>query len=104
MVSSTVSSRRLGDGDTVAVRSFVRAVKNHGLATDLVEKVFEQVRAFFALPLEEKMKIPQDANDRGYVPPFAEKLDLATKNDSKERINFGLEVLSHHRHHHHSND
>lgn len=72
---------------------FICKVKNHGIAADLVDGVFSEVAKFFALPLEEKVKIRQDANDRGYVPPFEEKLDVRTKKgDSKERINFGLEV------------
>lgn len=68
-------------------------VKNHGIDLEFVDKVFAETRRFFALPLDEKLKIRQNEHDRGYVPPKAERLDVTAKcADTKERINFGLEV------------
>lgn len=47
---------------------------NHGIEKDLFQKVFEESRKFFMLPIEEKMKVVL-ANHRGYTPLFMEKLD-----------------------------
>ena len=55
-------------------------IVNHGLEKELVERVFEESKKFFSLPMEEKMKYPRKEH-RGYNPLFAEKLnpDLAYK-------------------------
>lgn len=44
------------------------AVINHGIPSDLFANALEQVTAFHALPLEEKMILKADARDTGYVP------------------------------------
>ncbi len=41
-------------------------LKNHPVPAELIERMFEQSKRFFALPLEEKRKIPRVANT-GYV-------------------------------------
>ena len=46
----------------------LHAVSNHGVSEALVNDMFEQQRQIFALPTEEKMKLLQDANNRGYTP------------------------------------
>jgi isopenicillin N synthase-like dioxygenase len=48
-------------------------VKNHGLPDGLSERMMEQTRAFFDLPLAEKMKLRlgQTSQFRGYVPMLA---------------------------------
>ncbi|KAK6266026.1 hypothetical protein QUC31_016863, partial [Theobroma cacao] len=58
---------------------------NHGVEEELFKEVFEQSSMFFALPVEEKMKLAKK-NHRGYTALCAEKLDasLNTKGDSKE--------------------
>lgn len=43
-------------------------VKNHGIDQAVVDDVFEQMRRFFGLPLEERMKIVKDRFHRGYLP------------------------------------
>jgi isopenicillin N synthase-like dioxygenase len=67
-------------------------VKNHGLPDGLSERMMEQTRAFFDLPLEEKMKLRlgQTSQFRGYVPMLAEV--TATKRDYHECLD--LQPLS----------
>ena len=48
---------------------------NHGLDSKLLEEVFAQSKKFFALPLEEKMKVFCDKNHRGWTPFEEETLD-----------------------------
>jgi len=43
-------------------------IVNHGIRTDFLTEVFDQSKKFFALPLEEKMKVFRDKNQRGYTP------------------------------------
>lgn len=51
---------------------------NHGVEEHLLERMFDESRKFFSLPLEEKMKFPRKEN-RGYTPLYAENLDPSTK-------------------------
>ncbi|XP_002982743.2 2-oxoglutarate-Fe(II) type oxidoreductase hxnY [Selaginella moellendorffii] len=69
-------------------------VVNHGISEEFMAQVFEQSRKFFTLPLEEKMKVYQDENFRGYTPIFDEKLDPAKQRlgDAKEGYYIGREV------------
>ncbi|XP_028772916.1 2-oxoglutarate-Fe(II) type oxidoreductase hxnY [Neltuma alba] len=63
---------------------------NHGVEKELLQKVFDQSRKFFLLPVEEKMKYPRKEH-RGYTPLYAEKLDATSgsKGDSKESFYIG---------------
>ncbi|KAJ8754347.1 hypothetical protein K2173_002798 [Erythroxylum novogranatense] len=63
---------------------------NHGVEDELVEKVFQESRKFFSLPLDEKMKLYRKEH-RGYTPLYAEKLDTSStsKGDSKESFYIG---------------
>lgn len=58
---------------------------------DVVEAAFAACRALFALPLESKMSLLADANNRGYTPFAEETLDPAnqTVGDSKEGYYIG---------------
>ncbi|KAJ4831606.1 hypothetical protein Tsubulata_015292 [Turnera subulata] len=47
---------------------------NHGVEEELLGRVFEGSRKFFALPLDEKMKFLRK-DHRGYTPLYAENLD-----------------------------
>ncbi|EFJ07932.1 hypothetical protein SELMODRAFT_229575 [Selaginella moellendorffii] len=69
-------------------------VANHGISEEFMAQVFEQSRKFFTLPLEEKMKVYQDENFRGYTPIFDEKLDPAKQRlgDAKEGYYIRREV------------
>lgn len=49
---------------TAVVNSVLFAVVNHGVSEELVAEVFEQNRAFFALPDEQKRLVLTDCNNR----------------------------------------
>ncbi|EFJ48980.1 hypothetical protein VOLCADRAFT_59825, partial [Volvox carteri f. nagariensis] len=69
-------------------------VSNHGVAESLVYDTFQQQRALFALPLESKMALLQNENNRGYTPFREETLDPAHQKhgDTKEGFYFGREI------------
>ncbi|KAL2903007.1 2-oxoglutarate-Fe(II) type oxidoreductase hxnY [Bienertia sinuspersici] len=67
-------------------------IVNHGIDKELLKRLFEESERFFALPLEEKMKLKRkEVELTGYTPLYSEKLDhsLTTKGDPKESINIG---------------
>ncbi|MDV7270144.1 2-oxoglutarate and iron-dependent oxygenase domain-containing protein [Thioclava sp. A2] len=69
-------------------------VKNHGVAQDLVDRTFAQSRAFFDLPLEEKMKLHVGNSGttlRGYIEVFGENTDPGKTKDLKECFDLGPE-------------
>jgi isopenicillin N synthase-like dioxygenase len=43
-------------------------IRNHGVPRDLVTRLAEQARLFFARPMDEKMRIVLDQRMRGYLP------------------------------------
>lgn len=71
-------------------------VSNHGVSEALIHDMFDQQRQIFALPTEQKMKLLQDANNRGYTPFREETLDPPRQvhGDTKEGFYFGREVPS----------
>lgn len=69
-------------------------VKNHGIANDFVDSVFDVTRRFFALPMEEKMKLHVGNSDvalRGYIEPFGENTNPGITRDLKECFDIGPE-------------
>jgi len=68
-------------------------VINHGVDVKLLDEVFEQSKRFFALPIEEKMKVIHDENHRGYTPFQEQFLDPAkqSKGDGKEGYYIGVD-------------
>lgn len=74
------------------------AVKNHGVDEDLQAELFEQCGNFFNLPLEEKMQILVDKNNRGYTAYKQETLspDTQTTGDTKEGLVFGNDIPANH--------
>jgi len=50
-------------------------VTNHGISEELKDEAFEQSKKFFALPLEEKMKVLRNEKHRGYSPVLDQILD-----------------------------
>ncbi|MEL6640387.1 MAG: 2-oxoglutarate and iron-dependent oxygenase domain-containing protein [Pseudomonadota bacterium] len=70
-------------------------VKNHSVDAQLVSDAFAQTRAFFDLPLEEKMKLhigKSGATLRGYIEMFGENTDPANTRDFKECFDLGPET------------
>ena len=53
---------------------------NHGVEDELIERVFDESRKFFSLPIEEKMKLARKEH-RGYTALYAEKLDPTASTD-----------------------
>ncbi|KAF6146149.1 hypothetical protein GIB67_015587 [Kingdonia uniflora] len=63
---------------------------NHGMEEEFLERVFEESKKFFALPVEEKMKVARKEH-RGYTPLYDEKLDSLgrSRGDFKEGFYIG---------------
>ncbi|ESW80607.1 2OG-Fe(II) oxygenase [Mesorhizobium sp. LSJC269B00] len=69
-------------------------VKNHGIAQDFVDSVFDVSRRFFDLPMSQKMTLHISKSDvalRGYIEPFGENTDPGKTKDLKECFDFGPE-------------
>ncbi|KAL1897035.1 hypothetical protein Sste5346_004239 [Sporothrix stenoceras] len=64
---------------------------NHGISEELQAQVLDVMKAFFALPTEEKVKIHINNSPeiKGYECLFETKLDTRTRGDMKEALNFG---------------
>ena len=62
------------------------SVKNHGISDALIANMYEEVKNFFALPLETKLKyeIPGLAGQRGYTSFGKEKAKQSEVGDLKE--------------------
>jgi isopenicillin N synthase-like dioxygenase len=72
-------------------------VVGHGVSAELIERLMEQSRRFFALPLDVKMQIRMERGGRawrGYFPVGGEL--TSGKPDWKEGIYFGAELGSDH--------
>jgi len=80
-------------GDAYNNIGFV-AIRNHYLPDALVVKLYEVIRAFFALPdeVKEKYEIPGLAGQRGYVGKGKEHAKGRSTGDLKEFYHVGQEV------------
>lgn len=69
-------------------------LKNHGVAEDLLERVFQQSEQFFSLPLETKQQLAwtEAFSNRGYVGIRRERLNPDRPGDAKECFNIGKEA------------
>jgi isopenicillin N synthase-like dioxygenase len=69
-------------------------VTGHGITPELNAQTFDMARAFFALPLDQKMAVAManSPNNRGYMPFEGETLDPDKPGDLKETFNLGLEL------------
>ncbi|KAG5387954.1 hypothetical protein IGI04_029495 [Brassica rapa subsp. trilocularis] len=56
------------DHQSACLDSGLFYVINHGISEEVMDKAFEQSKNFFALPLEEKMKVLKNEKHRGYTP------------------------------------
>ena len=70
------------------------AVKNHTIPAELIERLYQHVEEFFALPLSEKKsyEIPGLAGQRGYTSFGQEHAKGFDAPDLKEFFQFGQEV------------
>ncbi|WP_420451353.1 isopenicillin N synthase family dioxygenase [Ilumatobacter sp.] len=70
-------------------------VTGHGIATDVVDGVFTQMRRAFALPMEDKLAQAMDDDhvNRGYDPPGRQRLDADSSADIKEAWSLSPEHL-----------
>jgi isopenicillin N synthase-like dioxygenase len=70
------------------------AIKNHGLSDELVNQLYAEVKKFFDLPVEVKLKYedPKLAGQRGYTSFGKEHAKGSTAGDLKEFWHFGQEV------------
>ncbi|GMH32693.1 hypothetical protein BSKO_00527 [Bryopsis sp. KO-2023] len=71
-------------------------ISNHGLPESFKNDYFSKMEKLFALPLEEKMKVLQDENNKGYTPFEEETLDgpNQSKGDTKEGFYFSREIAA----------
>lgn len=72
------------------------AVINHGVSWDKLEVVYEELKKFFALPQDEKMRYRVNELSIGYVPPKSTKyvtsiINENTKKDLNETLITALE-------------
>lgn len=80
-------------GDAFTHVGFV-SVKNHGINDDLIAQMYEEVKRFYALPLDTKLKyeIPGLAGQRGYTSFGKEKAKQSEVGDLKEFWQYGQNV------------
>jgi len=71
-------------------------IKNHGVPEPVIRAVFETGPAFFALPLEEKMKthVKLSGNNSGFTPSLEENVNPAAKGDLHEAYDIALELAA----------
>ncbi|XP_022158466.1 2-oxoglutarate-Fe(II) type oxidoreductase-like [Momordica charantia] len=90
----------LSSGDRISMATSIREacldhgffyLVNHGVEDELLQRVFDESRKFFSLPVAEKMKLSWKEH-RGYTPLYAEKLDptaSSSTGDAKESYYIG---------------
>ena len=69
-------------------------VTGHGVPASALQAAMDQTRAFFDLPVEEKLRlsIERSPHNRGYVRLQSETLNLSRPSDQKEAFNIGLDL------------
>ena len=81
--------------DATCRRSGFLSIRGHGFPPELLEEIWKVTQQFFALPLEEKMKVamPYAGYPYGYAPyegeALARSLGTATPPDLKETFSIG---------------
>lgn len=73
-------------------------ITGHSISSERMLTMRKLAETFFALPLEEKMKIDisQSSNHRGYGQTASEQLDPANPGDCKESFDMGLNLPANH--------
>ncbi|HTQ70023.1 MAG TPA: 2-oxoglutarate and iron-dependent oxygenase domain-containing protein [Acidocella sp.] len=69
-------------------------IKNHGVPEAIIKAMFDAGPAFFALPLEEKMKlhVKLSSNNSGYTPLLEENVNPKAKGDLHEAFDIAAEL------------
>ncbi len=69
-------------------------ITNHGVSQELIDQLYENIKAVFSLPKEVKLKYekPELAGQRGYTSPGKETAKGAKTADLKEFWQIGQEV------------
>jgi len=69
-------------------------IKNHGVPAAIIQALFDAGPAFFALPLDEKMKshVSISTNNSGYTPMLEENVNPAAKGDLHEAYDMAAEL------------
>ena len=69
-------------------------IKNHGVPEAIIKAMFDAGPAFFALPLEEKMKVhvKLSTNNSGYTPLLEENVNPKAKGDLHEAYDIAAEL------------
>ncbi|MEX1190458.1 MAG: 2-oxoglutarate and iron-dependent oxygenase domain-containing protein [Brumimicrobium sp.] len=67
------------------------AVKNHGISQELIDRLYDRIQQFFALPedVKKKYNIPGIGGQRGYTPFGTEHAKGKSAGDLKEFWHFG---------------
>jgi isopenicillin N synthase-like dioxygenase len=72
-------------------------ISHHGISKELQNKIYQLSNDFFALPLEEKMKVSMQLGGRAWRGFFPVGAELTSgKPDAKEGIYFGTELTPEH--------
>ncbi|WP_407314907.1 2-oxoglutarate and iron-dependent oxygenase domain-containing protein [Pseudomonas sp. nanlin1] len=73
-------------------------IKGHPISAQRLEQISQAAKAFFALPVAEKLKIDitQTVHHRGYGAVATEQLDPALPSDLKETFDMGLHLPADH--------
>lgn len=90
----------LPGGAADVAEQFTRAFKtigfcyitNHGVPQSLIDRALAALPLFFDLPLEEKLKIPINQNQRGYLPMHRQTQLHGKKPNRSESFIFGLDL------------
>jgi isopenicillin N synthase-like dioxygenase len=71
-------------------------VRNHGIPQDLMDKVFAASKSFFSLPeaVNGELSTAKSKHSRGYVGMSSERLDIASKPNTKTLIDRVNEILA----------
>jgi isopenicillin N synthase-like dioxygenase len=67
-------------------------VKNHGVPAETIAAADHAARAFFALPLEEKLAVPVNLHHHGFIRRGEAKMYENARADLKESFTWGLET------------
>jgi isopenicillin N synthase-like dioxygenase len=67
-------------------------IRNHGVDQKIIDSAFEASKAFFALPMEEKLKIKVNPFHRGYLPMKASTYSQEVKPNLNESFVAGLDL------------